>query len=61
MKRSYAIPIDENERCILAKEIKKDGARKQWQCTNEWKDITQSEELAIINFQQAFECSIQEV
>ena len=39
VKRPYAIPIDENGRCILAKEIK-DGARKQWQCTNECKDIT---------------------
>ena len=61
MKRPYAIPIDENGRCILAKEIKNKGARKQWQCTNESKDITPSEELAIINFQQAFECSIQEM
>ena len=61
VKRPYAIPIDENGRCILAQEIKNDGARKQWQCTNECKDITPSEELAIINFQQAFECSIQEV
>ena len=40
VKRPYAIPIDENGRCILAKEINKDGAQKQWQCTNECKDIT---------------------
>ena len=46
---------------IVAKEIKQDGAWKQWLRSHECKDITPGEALSIINFKQAFECSIQEV
>ena len=61
VKRPYAIPIDENGKCIIAKQVKKESAWKQWQCTNECKGITPSEELSIVTFKQSFECSIQEV
>ena len=61
VKRPHAIPIDENEKCIIAKSVKKESAWKQWQCTNECKGITPSEELSIVTFKQSFECSIQEV
>ena len=46
---------------IVAKEIKQDGAWKQWLRSHECKDITPGKALSIINFKQAFECSIQEV
>ena len=61
VKRPHAIPIDENGKCIIAKQVKKESAWKQWQCTNECKGITPSEELSIVTFKQSFECSIQEV
>ena len=61
VKRPYAIPIDENGKCITAKQVKKESEWKQWQCTNECKGITPSEELSIITFKQSFQCSIQEV
>ena len=62
VKRPHAIPIDENHgKCIIAKPVKKESAWKQWQCTNECKGITPSEEFSIVTFKQSFECSIQEV
>ena len=61
VKRPHAIPIDENGKCIIAKQVKKESAWKQWQCTNECKGITPSEELSIVTFKQSFECPIQEV
>ena len=35
VKRPYAIPIDKNGRGIIAKQVKKESALKQWQCTHE--------------------------
>ena len=60
VKRPHAIPIDENGKCIIAKQVKKESAWKKWQCTNECKSITPSEELSIVTFKQSFECSIQD-
>ena len=71
VQRAYAIPIDENGRCVVAKEIggseneSNKGKGKQqpmkWNCCSECKAVTEPEVAAIVHLKQAFEEPVQEL
>ena len=45
MKRDYALPVDENGKCIVALEIKTDSSKsgpKKWECSSECKPLTKT-------------------
>ena len=58
------IPLNENGKCVIAepyviKEQKDDD--KKWKCTNECKNVSQSEIEAIINLRKAFNGNVQQL
>ena len=65
VQRAYAIPIDENGRCVIANEIsstesecsKRKGKQQpmKWNCSSECKPVTEAEVAAIAHLKQAFE------
>ena len=57
VKRDYALPIDENGKCIVALEIKTDSCKsglKKWECSSECKPLTKTEVDAIVEIKEAF-------
>ena len=67
VKRDYALPIDENGKCVVANEIlpedeKEDGKHPMiWECSSECKPLTETEVDAIVSLRVAFENPMQEV
>ena len=71
VQRAYAIPIDENGRCVVASEIgsseheSSKGKGKQqpmkWSCCSECKAVTEPEVAAIVHLKQAFDEPMQEL
>ena len=57
VKRDYALPIDENGKCIVALEIETDSSKsghKKWECSSECKSLTKTVEDAIVEIKEAF-------
>ena len=57
VKRDYALPIDENGKCMVALEIKTDSSKsgpKKWECSSECKPLTNFEVDAILEIKEAF-------
>ena len=57
VKRDYALPVDENGKCIVALEIKTDSSKsgpKKWECSSECKPLTKTEVHAIVEIKEAF-------
>ena len=64
MKRDYAIPIDENGKCIVANVISTDNKTnepKKWECCSECKPLTEAEVDAIVVLKEAFEKPMQDL
>ncbi len=64
VKRDYAIPINEQGKCIVAKVIKTDsptGTTTQWGCSRECKPVTPQEIETIVGFKEAFEKPMHEL
>ena len=53
VKRDFPIPIDSNERCVIAEEVgdghEKTNRLKKWGCTSECKGITSEEKKSIVD------------
>ena len=71
VQRAYAIPIDENGRCVIANEIsssesessKRKGKQQpvKWSCSSECKSVTEAEVAAIVHLKQTFEEPMEEL
>ena len=71
VQRAYAIPIDENGRCVIANEIsssesessKRKGKQQpvKWSCSSECKPVTEAEVAAIVHLKQTFEEPMEEL
>ena len=67
VRRDYALPIDENGKCVVAKEIESKTKTKhrkhpmKWECSSECKPLTEAEVDTIVSFKAAFENPMQEV
>jgi len=64
VKRDYALPIDENGKCVVANEILSEDDGKhpmKWECSSECKPLMETEVDAIVSLRAAFENSMQEV
>ena len=70
MSRDYALPIDENGKCVLANVVNTEceGKKKstknppmKWECTSECKKLTEAEVGTIIDLKAAFQHPIQDV
>ena len=70
VQRAFAIPIDENGRCVIANEIsssesessKRKGKQQpvKWSCSSECKPVTEAE-VAIVHLKQTFEEPMEEL
>ncbi len=64
VKREYAIPINEQGKCIVAKVIKTDSptcTTTKWGCSRECKPVTPQEVETIVGFKEAFEKPMHEL
>ena len=71
VQRAYAIPINENGRCVVASEIgsselesskgKGEQQPMKWSCYSECKAVTEPEVAAIVHLKQAFDQPMQEL
>ncbi len=65
LKRDSAIPVSEDGKCIVAKEIEADSKthkkkQKQWECSSESKPLTEAETDAIVALRKSFEEPMQD-
>ena len=67
VQRDYALPIDENGKCVVAKEVESKTETKhrkhpmKWECSSECKPLTEAEVDTIVSLKAAFENPMQEV
>jgi len=67
LSRETAIPIDENGKCVVGKEIPSKTETKdrehpiKWECSSKCKPRTETEVDSIVSFRAAFENPMQEV
>ena len=67
VQRDYALPIDENGKCVVAKEVESKTETKhqkhpmKWECSSECKPLKEAEVDTIVSLKAAFENPMQEV
>ena len=67
VQRDYALPIDENGKCVVAKEVESKTETKhrkhpmKWECSSECKPLTETEVDSIVSLKAAYENPMQEV